>query len=196
MATGLSSPLGVAGIILIIIGIIMAVIGIILLIAHQNRDRPWYIWFLLITGVVMGIIGGILLAVALSQVPTTIAVTRPVIDPLAPTYMVAPSQPQYVVSHSPTHVGIPAPPTRIVGTHTELVGNETFDPDPQSIVTESPPVRVRRTATGPYGPGGSQATVTGVYKGPAVRTYTSHDIDEHEVVSSHPIVSQPGVRYQ
>lgn len=69
MASGLSSPLGIAGIILVIIGIIIAVIGIILLIANQNLPKAWYIWFLLIGGIVLGIIGGILLAIALSWTP-------------------------------------------------------------------------------------------------------------------------------
>ena len=70
MASGLSSPLGIAGILLIIIGIIMAVIGVILLIANQNKPKEWYIWLLLIGGVVLGITGGILLAIALSQRPS------------------------------------------------------------------------------------------------------------------------------
>lgn len=70
MASGLSSPLGIGGVILIIIGIIMAVIGVILLIANQNKPKAWYIWLLLIGGIVLGIIGGIMLAVALSQRPS------------------------------------------------------------------------------------------------------------------------------
>lgn len=76
MASGLSSPLGIAGIILIIIGIIMTVVGIILLIANQNKQKYWYIWLLLIGGVVLGIIGGILLAIALSQQPTEVTTTN------------------------------------------------------------------------------------------------------------------------
>lgn len=69
MASGLSTPLGIAGIIFIIIGIIMALIGIILLIVNQNNAKPWYIWFLLVGGVIIGIIGGIMLAIALSEKP-------------------------------------------------------------------------------------------------------------------------------
>lgn len=69
MATGLTTPLGIAGLILIIIGIIMAVVGIILLLANQNRPKPWYVWFLLITGVVLGIAGGVMAAIALSDRP-------------------------------------------------------------------------------------------------------------------------------
>jgi len=82
MSTGLSSPLGVAAIILIIIGIVMAVIGVILLLLNQNKPKPWYIWVFLIGGVVLGIAGGIMLAIALSQKPTiehttkTVAVTQ------------------------------------------------------------------------------------------------------------------------
>jgi H+/Cl- antiporter ClcA len=69
MASGLSSPLGIAGIIAIIIGIIAALIGIILLIVNQNSEKPWYIWLLLIGGVIIGIIGGVMLAIALSEKP-------------------------------------------------------------------------------------------------------------------------------
>lgn len=75
MATGLSSPLGVAGIILIIIGIIMAVIGVILLIVNQNQPKGWYIWLFLIGGVVLGIAGGVMLAIALSQKPAVEKIT-------------------------------------------------------------------------------------------------------------------------
>jgi len=67
MASGLSSPLGIAGIIFIIIGIIMALVGIILLIINQNNEKPWYIWLLLVVGIALGIAGGIMLAIALSQ---------------------------------------------------------------------------------------------------------------------------------
>jgi len=69
MASGLSSPLGIAAILFIIIGIIMAVIGVILLIVNQNQSKGWFIWFLLIGGIVLGIAGGIMLAVALSVKP-------------------------------------------------------------------------------------------------------------------------------
>lgn len=63
----LNSPLGISGIILIIIGIITAVIGVIILIANQNQPKGWYIWVLMIGGIVLGIIGGIMLAIALAQ---------------------------------------------------------------------------------------------------------------------------------
>lgn len=205
MATGLSSPLGVAGIILIIVGIIMAVIGIILLIANQNREKPWYIWFLLIMGVVLGIIGGILLAIALSQTPAvvTTTTTTPIVQPAqqvvvssppvvtapvvaAPVVQTAP-QTQYVVQ-SPTRQvvvqrqTVPATvPIRMVGSGTTYIDDDTFDPDPQTIVTQSPGQKRRMVATGPYGPGGSTMTVTGTYKPQTAVNYTTHDIGEHPV---------------
>lgn len=74
MVSGLTSPLGVAAVILIIVGIIMAVIGVVLLLANQNKPKPWYIWFFLIGGIVLGIAGGIMLAIALSQRPTVVPV--------------------------------------------------------------------------------------------------------------------------
>ncbi len=67
MVKTLASPIGMAGICLIIIGVVMAIVGIILLIANQNHPKPWYIWFLLITGAVLGIIGGIILAIWFSS---------------------------------------------------------------------------------------------------------------------------------
>lgn len=67
MPGGLASPLGIASVILIVIGIVMAVIGIILLLAYQNKEKPWYIWFLLVAGVVVGIAGGVMLAIALAR---------------------------------------------------------------------------------------------------------------------------------
>lgn len=69
MAAGFSSPVGIAGIILIVVGIIMAIIGVILLIINQNKPKAWYIWLLLIGGVVLGIAGGVMLAIALSMKP-------------------------------------------------------------------------------------------------------------------------------
>ena len=61
MASGLSSALGIAGVLFIIIGIIMAIVGIIFLIANQNNTTQFYVWILLIGGVVLAIIGGICL---------------------------------------------------------------------------------------------------------------------------------------
>jgi len=67
MVKTLASPIGMTGICLIVIGVVMAIVGIILLIANQNHPKPWYIWFLLITGAVLGIIGGIILAIWFSS---------------------------------------------------------------------------------------------------------------------------------
>lgn len=103
MATGLSSPLGVTGIILIIIGIIMAIIGVILLIANQNKEKPWYIWVLIVGGIILGIIGGILLAVALSRYPEPIRYVTPQYPVVTPQYM---PNPQYVAA-APVPVPVP-----------------------------------------------------------------------------------------
>jgi len=67
MVKTFASPIGMTAILIIIIGLVMAVVGIILLIANQNSPKPWYIWFLLISGAVLGIIGGIILAVWFSS---------------------------------------------------------------------------------------------------------------------------------
>jgi hypothetical protein len=67
MGKNLGSPIGMAAMLLITIGVVMAIVGIILLIVNQNHPKPWYIWFLLITGAVLGIIGGIILAVWFSS---------------------------------------------------------------------------------------------------------------------------------
>lgn len=71
MGSGLSSPLGVAGIIFIVVGIIMAIVGIIILIVNANNEKGWYIWLLLVGGIVLGIAGGIMLAIALMNTPST-----------------------------------------------------------------------------------------------------------------------------
>lgn len=72
MAQGVSSPMGILSILLIIIGVVMAVVGIILLLVNQGKSKPFYIWVLIIAGTVMGIAGGVLLAIVLSQVPKPI----------------------------------------------------------------------------------------------------------------------------
>lgn len=66
MASGLSSPWGILGIILLAVGIIMAIVGTVFAITMQNQSRPWWIWTLLIVGVILIIVGGIFIAVALS----------------------------------------------------------------------------------------------------------------------------------
>src|SRR5436853_1362198 len=94
MGTALSTPLGIAGVIFIIIGIILTVIGIVLLIVYSQQPTiPSWIWWIFIGGVIIGIIGGIMLAAALSSRP------RPVIDPCAPPprkcYQVCEPLPEY-----------------------------------------------------------------------------------------------------
>lgn len=69
MAAGLSSPLGISGVVFIAVGIILTLVGLILLIINENASKAWYMWFLAITGIILGIIGSIMLAVALLDVP-------------------------------------------------------------------------------------------------------------------------------
>jgi hypothetical protein len=75
----------------------------------------------------------------------------------------------------------PQPYQRAVSGRSEVIGSARFDPDPvtESFVSQPPAQRV--TATGPYGPGGQQATVPGVYKPAPVRTFVTSDISEHNV---------------
>lgn len=179
MATGLSSPLGIIGIILIIIGIIMTIIGVILLITNQNNQKPWYIWLLLIGGIVIGIMGGIFLAIALSYRSTVVA-TKVVTQPVQPMVVSQPVlAPQPVMTTQ--YVQRPITPPRSVAVRQELVGQEAFDPDPQTYITETPQPARRLTVAGPYGPNGEPTRVSGVYKPPNVRTYTTHDVHEHPV---------------
>ena len=154
---GISSPLGIAGVLLIIIGIIMAVVGVIFLIANQNREKPWYIWILLIGGIVLGIIGGIMLAIALSQ-RTTVGICCPTQQP--------------------------SPMLATTSVTSQSVGYGTLDPDRQttSYITQAPPQHV--VATGPYGQGGSAATVTGVLKPAPVVNYVTTDILPHSVITT------------
>lgn len=65
MASKISTPLGMAAILLIILGVIMLVIGIVLLVINQNVEKAWYIWLILTLGAVFAIAGGIMLAFAL-----------------------------------------------------------------------------------------------------------------------------------
>lgn len=156
MASGISSTLGIAGVLLIIIGIIMAVIGVVFLISNQNREKPWYIWLLLIGGVVLGIIGGIMLAIALSE--------------------------RKVSTCCPTPIA--TMPVATTSVRSETVGYGTLDPDPRttSYITQGAPQHV--TASGPYGPGGSQATVQGVLTPALTRNYVTSDISPHAVVAT------------
>lgn len=130
MASGLSSPLGVFGIILIIIGIVMVVVGIIFLISLANETKPWWTWFLLIGGIVFGIIGGILLAIALSQAAVVVA-TAPVVVTPQPTMCAAP-QPQVIYANPPPVV---TPQPTMCGAQQMVYTN----PQPQVVYTNPQP---------------------------------------------------------
>jgi uncharacterized membrane protein HdeD (DUF308 family) len=65
MASKISTPLGMAAILLIILGVIMLIVGIILLVINQNVEKAWYIWLILSLGAVFAVAGGIMLAFAL-----------------------------------------------------------------------------------------------------------------------------------
>jgi len=205
MASGLTSGLGIAGIIFIIIGIIMAVIGIVLLISRSTTTTTeWYIWLLIIGGIVIGIIGGIMLAVALAYAPVT-----PVVPAYTPVPQVAPQPVQYV-QHSvvaapvaqpvitapvaqpvryvqqPMVAAAPAAPVaatpqRVVSQQVERVSAARFDPDPQTTVQRIRPPPMRGVFRGPYGPNGEEMDVTGVYQPAEENIYTTTDITDHSV---------------
>lgn len=71
MASGLSSPLGITSLVLLIIGFFMIVAGIGFLIYKSNQPKPWYVWTLLGVGIVFMLIGGVLFAIAMSRKPVT-----------------------------------------------------------------------------------------------------------------------------
>lgn len=177
MASGASSPLGIAGIIFIIIGIIMAVIGIVLLIVYSTTTIQWFVWVLLVGGILLGIIGGIMLAAALSARPRVEPCCEPIPEPKC--YMQRVYEPPPVVQ--PVYAPAPA---RTIQTRTEKVGQEMFDPDPQTYVYETPaqPVHVNNVV-GNYGPGGTRTVVSGTYVPPSTRTYVTQDILPHPVTS-------------
>jgi hypothetical protein len=77
-------------------------------------------------------------------------------------------------------VSYPAPS---YNARTEKIGNETFDPDPVTTVTDIPSRSVRTTVKGPYGPAGENVVTTGVYTSAGRRVYSTADIPEHEVRS-------------
>lgn len=110
------------------------------------------------------------------------------------------SQPFYTPYTSPSNYNVPgysygpasvnSPYTQSVYNRSEVIGQETFDPDPitTSYVSQPPPQRV--TAVGPYGINGEHGTFTGIYKPPAVRTHVTRDVHEHPVTTSqYPIAS-------
>lgn len=63
--TGIASPLGIAGVVMIALGIILTLIGLIFLVVNQNGVKAWYMWFLVIVGILVGIVGSVCLAFAL-----------------------------------------------------------------------------------------------------------------------------------
>jgi hypothetical protein len=67
MGSGLSTPLGTAGTILLITGVVVTVVGVIFLIIYQNEVKPWWVWVLVILGIILSIIGGVMMAIALSH---------------------------------------------------------------------------------------------------------------------------------
>lgn len=184
------SGLAIAGIVLIVIGIIMAIIGIIILVVNNTAtSAPWYVWTLIIGGILIGIIGGIMLAVALSEpdVPACMKPNpcAPVIAPVVPTCPFAAPAPvtiQPVQTAPVMRAPVMAP---VVSERIERVGQETFDPDPQTTIEERPGVAVRRNVRGPYGPNGEDAVVSGVHKLPGERVVRTRDIPEHPVTSNY-----------
>ena len=65
------------------------------------------------------------------------------------------------------------------------LGNETFDPDPETTVVVTPGQSIRRAVTGPYGNGGTETQVTGVHTIPEQNTYITKNIPKHDVISDH-----------
>ena len=73
------------------------------------------------------------------------------------------------------------PYQRTVTNRSQLIGQATFDPDPITSTYETQPSAQRVTAIGPYGQGGQQTSITGIYKPGSIRTYVTSDIHEHPV---------------
>src|SRR5205823_9335315 len=102
---------------------------------------------------------------------------------IKPPVVVAP-----VVAPAPVYA---APVPQTIRTRTEAVGQAIYDPDPQTHVYETPSMPQRRTFTGPYGPGGTQETVTGTYVPPSTRTYVERDVLPHPVNPVNPVIAAP-----
>ena len=192
MATGLSSPLGISGIILVVIGIIMAIVGVILIVSNQNADKPWYVWFLLIGGIVVGILGGILLAIALSQKEVVVGCGQYVAQPVNTQVPIMvpqePQQPQSVVYRQPVYQqpkqvlrGNRSPPPPVTASRDYEIDDDTFDPDPTITLRKQSPAPKRIVARGPYGPNGEMVDVTGTYKPKSRVIQEETDYPEHEV---------------
>jgi len=74
-------------------------------------------------------------------------------------------------------------PPPVINSRSEKMGNERFDPDPVTTVTNIPAKSVRTLVRGPYGPSGENVITAGVYTTPAKKIYTTADIPEHEIRS-------------
>lgn len=72
-------------------------------------------------------------------------------------------------------------PEPLYSERVETIGDETFDPDPYTTVSETSSSRSQKTVRGPYGENNEDVIVSGVYSKPGVRTYTTRDIPEHRV---------------
>lgn len=184
MAGGLSSPLGIAGLILIIIGIIMAIVGIILLLANQNKPKPWYVWVLLIGGVVLGIAGGIMVAIALSDrreekhviVHTTTTPLAPQVQtwttnpqPVIPTYPQAPPPYPATVLQPQTHTTnvVEQRPSTVMGAATNTTNFVEQRPvmGAATIGTQRPPAMPTTFIQQPATPMGAATTTTNLVAG-------------------------------
>ena len=86
---------------------------------------------------------------------------------------------------TPTTVAPSRAPTPSYTEEFELIGTETFDPDPVTTITETPQTSARKAVRGPYGSQGENVVVSGVHKLPGQRVYSTADIPEHEVRSVH-----------
>lgn len=132
---GLSSALGITGILFVVIGIIMAIVGIILLIVNQEQMKPWYIWFLLVGGVIIGILGGIMLAIALADTrvyPTRVYPTQVEMQPMG-NYAYAPVPPQPMMQTQPAPLYLRAKEQPQVAVTESRVPIETkYNPYPQT----------------------------------------------------------------
>src|SRR5579862_6039220 len=82
-------------------------------------------------------------------------------------------------------------PSSTVSETVERYGRETFRPDAQTEVFEEPPTRTRARVRGPYGPGGTETEVDGVYTSPGRRHYVTKAIPEHEIESEFPGTGGP-----
>lgn len=138
-----TTPLGIAGIVMIILGLILAIVGIVLLVLNKDITKPWYIWVMLGGGIVIGIIGGILLAVAYAkEKPIIECVDEPryIIEPQQ--VMVRTPQPQYVTQYQPQPKQIIQAPSQqqIIQTPPQqiITAPQPYQAQPQYMVQNSP----------------------------------------------------------